>query len=743
MNKLVIVESPAKARTITKFLDKKFTVRASMGHVRDLPKSKIGIDLETGSFLPEYILSRDKTKVISELKKLAEKADDIILATDEDREGEAIAWHLLAALKIKKGEKKIERIVFHEITKSAIENALKNPRELDRKLIDAQQARRVLDRLVGYELSPLLWKKIRYGLSAGRVQSVAVRLIVEREREIEKFKPEEYWSIAANLETPRDAEFSAELSKIDSKKAEVHSKNEAEKIEMDLKNAEWQVQKVEKKERLRRPAPPFITSTLQAEAARKLGFSVKKTMMLAQRLYEGSDAEEGLITYMRTDSTNIASSAVTKARSVITRKFGKEFVPEKSRAFTKKTKGAQEAHEAIRPTDSARFPELLKDSLEKDVFRLYELIWQRFLACQMSDALLDQTGVDITAKDYIFRATGQIVKFAGWLAIYSRGYDSKEEEAKDSERLLPEIIENEILKLLELKSEQHFTKPPARYTEATLVKKLESEGIGRPSTYAPTISTVQNRGYIEKVDRSLKPTDTGCVVNDFLVKHFPKIVDYKFTAGMEGQLDEVAGGKLKWNEVIGSFYKPFHAEIETKTETIKKEDVVNEATDEVCDKCGKPMVVKLGRFGKFLSCSGYPDCKNAKPLDKKQEAAETELSAKIAGKKCPDCGKDLTVKRGRFGMFVGCSGYPDCKFIEKKMNSTGIKCPDCGKGELTEKFARKTKKKFWGCNAYPKCKFASWDEPQKQACECGGVVVLKRGKQEKLICLKCGKERKL
>ncbi|MFH1546321.1 MAG: type I DNA topoisomerase [Patescibacteria group bacterium] len=743
MKKLVIVESPAKARTITKFLGSDYTVRASMGHVRDLPKSKIGVDLETGSFLPEYIISRDKTKVVSELKKLAEQADEIILATDEDREGEAIAWHLLAALKIQKGEKKIERIVFHEITKSAIENALKNPRELDRKLIDAQQARRVLDRLVGYELSPLIWKKIRYGLSAGRVQSVAVRLIVEREREIEKFKSEEFWSVAANLETPRGAEFSAELSKIDSKKAEVHSKNEAEKIELDLKNATFQVQKVEKKERRRRPAAPFITSTLQAEASRKLGFSVKKTMMLAQRLYEGSDADEGLITYMRTDSTNIASSAVTKARSVIAKKFGKEFVPEKSRTFTKKVKGAQEAHEAIRPTDPARFPDSLENSLEKDAFRLYELIWQRFLACQMEDALLDQTGVDIAAKDYIFRATGQIVKFAGWLAVYSCGYDSKEEEAKDSEKLLPEIIENEILKLLELKSEQHFTKPPARYTEATLVKKLESEGIGRPSTYAPTISTVQNRGYIEKIDRSLRPTDTGCVVNDFLVKHFPKIVDYKFTAEMEGQLDEIAEGQHRWNEIIGNFYKPFHAEIEIKTETIKKEDVVNEATDEVCEKCGKPMVVKLGRFGKFLSCSGYPDCKNAKPLDKKQEEAETELNAKIAGQKCPECGKPLTVKRGRFGMFVGCSGYPDCKFIEKKANSTGIHCPECEKGELAEKFARKTKKKFWGCNAYPKCKFASWDEPQKIPCECGGVVVLKRGKQEKLVCLKCQKVKSL
>ncbi len=741
MNKLVIVESPAKARTITKFLGSKYTVRASMGHVRDLPKSKMGIDTESGSFLPEYIISRDKIKVISELKKLADKADEIILATDEDREGEAIAWHLLAALKIPK-DKKVPRIVFHEITKTAVESALKNPRELDRKLIDAQQARRVLDRLVGYELSPLIWKKIRYGLSAGRVQSVAVRLIVEREREIEKFKPVEFWSVAANLETPRGDFFTAELSKIAGKKAEVHSKNEAEKIEMDLKGAEWKVGKVEKKERKRKPAAPFITSTLQAEASRKLGFSVKKTMMLAQRLYEGSDADEGLITYMRTDSTNLAASAVKSARSVIEKKWGKEFNPEKPRTFTKKAKGAQEAHEAIRPTDPARFPESLKDSLEDDAFRLYELIWQRFIACQMEDAVLDQTGVDVEAKDYTFRATGQIVKFAGFLAAYSRGYDSEEEAKEDSEKLLPEILADEILKLLDLKSEQHFTKPPARYTEATLVKKLESEGIGRPSTYAPTISTVQVRGYVEKEGRTLKPTDTGMVVNDFLVKHFARIVDYQFTARMEEQLDEIAEGKHRWNEIMKEFYVPFHKEVEEKTDSIKKEDVVNEETDEICDKCGKAMVIKLGRFGKFLSCSGYPECKNAKPLDKKQEAAEIELNEKIAGQKCPECKKPLTVKRGRFGMFVGCSGYPDCKFIEKKASSMGIKCPDCGKGELTEKFARKTKKKFWGCNAYPDCKFASWDEPQKTPCECGGVVVHKLGKNEKLVCLKCLKEKK-
>jgi DNA topoisomerase-1 len=743
MKQLVIVESPAKARTITKFLGKEFTVRASMGHIRDLPKSKIGVDVENG-FLPEYITSRDKTKVVTELRKLMKSADKLILATDEDREGEAIAWHLLQVLKIgkAKGEenKPVERIAFHEITKTAIIAALENPRELDRNLIDAQQARRVLDRLVGYELSPLIWKKIRYGLSAGRVQSVAVRLIVEREREIQKFNPVEYWSVAADLETPRKDKFTAELNKIAGEKAVVSTKAQAEKILMDLKNGEWKVSAVEKKEKKRNPPPPFITSTLQAEASRKLGFSVKKTMMLAQRLYEGDDLGEGLITYMRTDSTNLAESSVKAARSVIEKRWGKEYVPASPRVFTKKAKGAQEAHEAIRPTDPSRFPESVKDSLESDAYRLYELVWQRMLACQMAEALMDQTAADITAKDYNFRATGQTVRFPGFLAAYSEGRDSEEEVAEDSEKLLPEINENEIMKLLELLPEQHFTKPPARYTEATLVKKLESEGIGRPSTYSPTITTIQTRGYVEKEGRALKPTDTGMVVNDFLVEHFSKIVDYQFTAGMELQLDEVAEGKHRWNEVMEVFYKPFHKLITEKMESVSKQDVVAEKTDEKCDKCGKPMEIKLGRFGKFLSCTGYPECKNAKPLDKAQDAANKEMEEKIAGRICPDCGKPLSVKRGRFGIFVGCSGYPTCKYIDKAAKKSGIKCPDCGKGDVVEKFAKKSRKKFWGCDNYPECKFASWDEPQKTPCtECGGLVVAKK---DKFVCLKCGAERK-
>ncbi len=739
MNKLVIVESPAKARTITKFLGKGYVVKASMGHIRDLPKSQMGIDLQT--FEPDYLVSKDKLKIVKELTADAKKADTIVLATDEDREGEAIAWHLLSALNLEKAkDKKIERIVFHEITKPAIEAALQSPRQIDAKMVDAQQARRVLDRLVGYELSPLIWKKVRYGWSAGRVQSVAVRLIVEREREIQAFNAVEYWSVTADLETPRNNKFTAELTKIADKKAVVGNKSAAEKITLDLKNTEWRVGAVEKKERKRQPAPPFTTSTLQQEASRKLGFSVKKTMMLAQRLYEGRDTGEGLITYMRTDSVNLAKSAVESTRKVIKSRYGAEYVPDQPRVFKTKAKGAQEAHEAIRPTDPAHTPDSLASDLEKDTLRLYELIWQRMLACQMAEAILDQTGVDVLAKDYTFRATGQVIRFAGFLRVYSEGRDTEEESKQDEEKMLPEILEKEILKLLELVPEQHFTKPPARYTEASLVKKLESEGIGRPSTYAPTIGTIQTRGYVEKIDRSLTPTDTGFVVNDFLIAHFPKIVDYKFTAGMEEQLDEIAEGKHKWQETMREFYEPFHTLIEEKDKTVKKGDIITEKTDEKCDKCNKPMEIKLGRFGKFLSCTGYPECKNAKPLDKKEAAADQELQKAAAAKKCPNCGKPLAAKRGRFGSFVGCSGYPDCKYIEKNAKKTGAKCPDCDAGDIIEKFAVKKKKKFWGCDKYPKCKFASWAEPLKEPCpECGKVMVIK---SKKKVCLGCSAERK-
>lgn len=739
---LVIVESPAKARTIGKFLGSKYTVKASMGHIRDLPKSKLGIAVET-DFEPEYLVTRDKLKVVKELAADVKKADSIILATDEDREGEAIAWHLTHALKLvgKANKKPISRIVFHEITKSAIEAALASPRELDFALIDAQQARRVLDRLVGYELSPLLWKKIRYGLSAGRVQSVAVRLIVEREREIQAFDSEEYWSLTAALTTPSAADFSAELIRIGADKAALKDKASTEKVLLDLKDAEFTVGSVERKDRKRTPPAPFTTSTLQQEASRKLGFGVKKTMTLAQHLYEGRDIGEGLITYMRTDSVNLAASAVAEARKVIKERYGEDYLPKAARTYKTKAKGAQEAHEAIRPTSLSRTPESLASTLERDALRLYELVWQRTLACQMAEAQLEQTGADILAKDYTFRATGQVVRHPGFLRVYTEGRDTAEEEAADAEKILPELDEGESLTLRELLPEQHFTKPPGRYTEATLVKKLESEGIGRPSTYAPTISTIQERGYIERDGKALRPTDTGFVVSDFLVQHFAKIVDYRFTAGMEQQLDAVAESKADWRAMCREFYDPFHATIVEKEKTVNKGDIVTEETDEACDKCGKPMEVKLGRWGKFLSCTGYPECKAARPLDKEQAAAQSALEAEAAAKSCPDCGKPLAAKRGRFGPFTACSGYPECKYIEKNVKKTGIHCPECDSGELVEKYAAKRRKKFWGCDKYPTCKYAVWEMPTMQCPECKtGVMTTKKDKN---ICLQCGAERKI
>ncbi|MBP9718825.1 type I DNA topoisomerase, partial [Candidatus Gracilibacteria bacterium] len=571
---LVIVESPAKAKTISKFLGKDYVVRASMGHVRDLPKSKIGVDVE-GSFAPTYIVSPDKKKVITELKSFIKKGTEVWIATDEDREGEAIGWHLVAALKLP--EKETKRIVFHEITKPAILHALETPRILDSHLIDAQQARRILDRLVGYELSPLLWKKIRYGLSAGRVQSVAVRFIVEREREIRAFKAVEYWTITAQYEV-NGKKFEAQLSKIDGKKAEIGTKEEADKILAQLEAANHNVASVESKEVHRSPAPPFTTSTLQQDAARKFGFSVKKTMMVAQGLYEGVDVfgeTKGIITYMRTDAVNLSQIALAQAREVIAAEFGAQYTLPEPRMYKSK-KGAQEAHEAIRPVDISMTPASLKDFLDKDQIRLYELIWKRTVACQMKEATLEQVGVDIaTSKNnaplpYTFRATGQTILFPGFMKVYIEGLDDEVEDApaaEEDEKILPEMKEGLALKADAITPMQHFTKPPARYTEASLVKKLESEGIGRPSTYAPTISTIISRGYVKKDKKQLVPTDTAEVVNDMLVEHFPEIVDYQFTAKMEQDLDDIAEGKFEWVPLIRDFYTPFHKKIAEKNET--------------------------------------------------------------------------------------------------------------------------------------------------------------------------------
>lgn len=667
---LVIVESPGKIQTISKYLGNDYTVMASMGHVRDLPKTKMGIDVEH-NFKPTYLVSKDKSKVVKDIKGKIGKNTIVWIATDEDREGEAIGWHLVEALDLDQKGENLRRIVFHEITKPAITEAIEKPRKIDMQLVNSQQARRILDRLVGYELSPLLWKKVRYGLSAGRVQSVAVRLIVEREREILAFVPVEYWELLANFSTSKKEEFSAKLSKYKGENIKVSSEEESNKVLKDLENAKYKVLSVEKKEMRRNPAPPFTTSTLQQEAARKLGFSVKKTMTVAQKLYEGVEingSHEGLITYMRTDSVNVSQIALAQAREVISSIYGKSYALETPRYYKGK-KGAQEAHEAIRPSDLSRTPESIAKFLPKDELRLYDLIWKRMLACQMEQAILDKVGIDIGANEYIFRATGQTVKFAGFIKVYMEGHDSEEEDNEDKENVLPELKEGDELNLRELLPSQHFTKPPARYTEASLVKTLEAEGIGRPSTYAPTISTIQARGYIEKEGQALKPTETGFVVNDFLVQHFPKIVDYGFTVKMENMLDGIEEGDEKWQDEIGEFYGPFHDLVDMKNKTLTKDDVVTDTTDEICEKCGKAMMVKFGRFGKFLSCTGFPDCKNAKPL---------------GGEQAP---KAEAVK-------------------------IGVKCPKCGEGELVERMTRKRNKPFYGCNRFPKCVFAVWEKPK-------------------------------
>lgn len=760
---LVIVESPAKAKTISRFLGSDYKVLASMGHVMDLPKSKMSIDVEH-DFQPDYIVSEEKKKVVKQLKDELKKVDELWIATDEDREGEAIGWHLLDALKVDIKKIPTHRIVFHEITEGAIKDSLKHPRDIDQNIVDAQQARRVLDRLVGYELSPLLWKKIRFGLSAGRVQSVAVRLVVEREREILAFKPEEYWTVIGNFEkkdknlSAREKDFQAELQKFQDKKLEIVNGEQAQKVLGELEGAEYKVMSVEEKETKRLPAAPFITSTLQQEASRKLGFSVKKTMMVAQRLYEGVDTgagATGMITYMRTDSVNLSDLALKAAKEVISKQFGPQYALDEPRKY-KGRKSAQEAHEAIRPVDLAMTPEMAEKFLDHDQARLYELIWKRTVACQMKEAILNKVGADINGfkggadTGYTFRATGQTIVFPGFMEVYMEGRDHEEEEAQDGEKILPKLVEGEMVDMKGLENTQHFTKPPARYTEASLVKKLESEGIGRPSTYAPTITTIMTRGYIEKEGKALKPTDVAMVVTDMLVENFKEIVDYKFTAEMEEKLDIIEEGKLQWVPMIRAFYESFHKNIMEKNETLKKGDMIKEETNEVCEKCGSKMMIKLGRFGKFLSCSNYPECKNAKPLEgpggekkmtPEEEKAIEELKAKHKETVCEKCGKPMEVKMGRFGPFLGCSGYPDCKNIKSIVVSSGVKCPKCGEGDLVERRTRKGGKIFWGCNKFPKCKLATWNKPVEKCEKCGGLRVDDK-KSGEVKCMDCEIEKR-
>jgi DNA topoisomerase-1 len=742
-DKLVIVESPAKAKTIQKYLGRGFRVEASMGHVRDLPKSDLGVDIDN-NFKPVYEVAKGKEKVVAALKKSIRAAEAVYLATDPDREGEAIAWHITQAAGIPRGIP-IYRVEFSEITRNAVQQAIAHPRQIDRNLVDAQQARRVLDRLVGYKLSPLLWEKVRRGLSAGRVQSVAVRLVVEREREIEAFVPQEYWTIEADLAkqiagrksqgADRKDVFRAVLIERSGKKLDKFAIGDAEAAQLivdDLEGAAYIVRKVTRKDKRRTPAPPFTTSTLQQEAGRKLGFSAKRTMSVAQQLYEGvdvggEDGTVGLITYMRTDSFNVAREAQEEAREVIQKRYGLDYLPEKSPIYRTKSKGAQEAHEAIRPTSSQRTPEALHGHLSNDQRRLYDLIWKRFIASQMAAAVFDSTSVDIGAgkalaaagvgdDPYTFRATGSVLKFPGFLAVYNVSLDEGEED-EDSERRLPPLEEREGLDLERLLPIQHFTEPPPRYTEASLVKELERLGIGRPSTYQPTLSTVVEREYVEVGDKKLLPTSLGRVVTDLLVEHFANIVDYGFTSEMEQQLDDIAEGEKQWGPVLRAFYTPFERTLATARETmrnVKREEVLTELT---CPKCGQgQLAIKFGRNGEFLACNRYPDCDFTSNFHRSGEGQiilEAASASELSDVACNVCGRPMAIKKSRFGPFLGCSGYPECKNTRRIGRDgkpvplpipTGVRCPKCQAGELMQrrgKFGRP----FYGCDRYPKCDY--------------------------------------
>lgn len=780
---LVVVESPTKVRTISKFLGQGFTVRASMGHVRDLPENELSVDVQNG-FTPKYVTIERKRKVVKQIRDAASQVDSILIATDPDREGEAIGWHL--AHELRNAKKPVSRITFNEITESAVRNAIKHPGKIDQHLVDAQQARRILDRLVGYQISPILGRTIRWGLSAGRVQSVAVRLICEREEEIKAFVPEEYWSITAKLKGEKTEPFEAKLFRIDQKKAKVENEEQAKTVVEEAGREKFIVDKIERKERKRSPVPPFITSNLQQEAARKLRFTAKKTMAVAQQLYEGLQIGDegmlGLITYMRTDSTRVAKEAIDSVRQLIGDRYGSAYLPGKP-VYYRSKKGAQDAHEAIRPASVERTPESIKQFLKRDQYALYDLIWKRFVASQMKPAIFDVTTVDIKAGKYTFRANGSIIKFRGFMSVYLEGKDDSLEEDKES--ILPELIENQILQLLGLTPEQHFTQPPPRYSESTLVKALEEKGIGRPSTYADILSKIQDRDYVVKERGRFMPTEMGTLVNALLVKSFPEVIDVEFTAKMETELDDVEDGKRRWVEVLEEFYGPFSQSLKKAPETIRaaKKDM-EEVTDEVCEVCGKNMVIKWGRYGRFLACSGYPECKNTKELNHEEEASQetTEEACEKCGspmvvktgrygkflacsaypeckntkqigqdKKAPDeptdeicenCGSPMVIKTGRYGRFLACSKYPECKTARPL--SIGVDCPkpDCD-GYIAEKRSKRGRV-FYGCSNYPKCEFVLWNKPIPRKCpECGAPFLVEKtskAKGEYLACInkECG-----
>jgi DNA topoisomerase-1 len=736
---LVVVESPSKAKTIAKYLGKSFDVKASVGHVKDLPKSRMGVDVASG-FEPEYETIKGKAKVLTEIRKAAKSADMVYLAPDPDREGEAIAWHIFSELKVP--EDKVRRVLFNEITEKAIKAALAAPVRLNVNKYNSQQARRILDRLVGYNVSPLLWDKVRRGLSAGRVQTVAVRLIVEREREIAAFKPEEYWTVDARFEAKEPPPFGAKLIKIGDKKAERIPADEAKAAVKAVEKGPFSVADVKKRDRRIEPPAPFTTSRLQQEAARALRFTAKRTMTVAQRLYEGREIGErgavGLITYMRTDSTRISDDAIADVRAFIGTQYGPKYLPEKPRVFKTKAR-AQDAHEAIRPTTLELPPEAVKAYLEDDEYKLYKLIWQRFVGCQMAAAIYASTTVDIEGpKKHVFRATGSILKFDGYTSVHQETYNPEEEGEKEEQ--LPSLEAKDVLKLLKIEGKQHFTQPPPRFTEATLVRELEEQGIGRPSTYAAIISTIQDKKYAEKrKDTRFAPTELGTITTDLLVQSFPTFFDVKFTAGMEEQLDEVEEGKVEWKGLLGDFWEGLEKTLATaKTEmrNVKREEV---PTDLECPKDGGKLVIKFGKNGSFVACTNYPDCKFTSEFERLDDGTIKLQGDTKTGEKCTSCeGGELIEKRGKFGRFIGCTNYPECRFT--RAISTGVTCPSCNEGILQEKQSKRGKI-FYGCSRYPNCDYASWDRPIKKACkECGSPYLIQKMNRSgpgKTMCPAC------
>jgi DNA topoisomerase-1 len=735
---LVIVESPAKAKTIGKYLGRDYQVKASVGHIMDLPKNKLGVDIEHG-FTAEYHVIQGKAKIVEELRKAAKDKETIYLASDPDREGEAIAWHV--AEKIAKRGKRVKRLLLNEITKKAVQEAIKHPAELNRDLYEAQIARRVLDRLVGYHLSPLLWKKVRRGLSAGRVQSVAVRILTERERDIQAFIPEEYWSITANLEGRTPPPFEARLVKVDDRRIDnktirIANAAEAQEILARLEGADWLVTRVDKRDRRRTPPPPFITARLQQEAARKLGYSPARTMGIAQRLYMGVELGDegavGLITYMRTDSPRVAPDMVEAARAYLSQTYGDRYVPQRPNVY-RSAKTAQEAHEAIRPTSLEYPPERVAPYLSREELNLYTLIWNRFLASQMTPALFEQTSVDITASTCTFRATGQVLRFDGFLRLYREDQDDKTDEDDDNEKQLPPLHEGDRLRLLRLSPNQHFTQPPPRFTQATLIKELEERGIGRPSTYASIMETILNKEYVHEDDqRRLRPTQLGMLVTDLLVESFPDILNVEFTAGMEAVLDKIEEGQEDWRRAVERFYRPFSADLARAEKEMRDVKGTGEPTGLACASCTDgEMLIRWGRNGEFLACSNYPRCKATSDFtrDDQGRIIALEKGQVLTDEVCEKCGRPMQVRFGRYGKFLGCSGYPACTNIRKQAKAavgTGVLCPECRQGEIQQKWSRRGKL-FYSCNRYPQCTFALWDRPVSEPCpKCHAPFVVEK-----------------